>query len=68
MQSNLSNGCFIARALPATYQADNLATPANWHPGDDYIVPVLNSEQKEELGQDHSDYYQVDWFLTFVKN
>jgi peroxiredoxin (alkyl hydroperoxide reductase subunit C) len=54
-------------ALQATYQADNLATPANWHPGDDFIVPVLTSKQKEELGKDDSDYYQFDWFLTFEK-
>lgn len=55
------------KALQATYQSDNLATPANWQPGGDFIIPVLTSEQKAELGKNDSDYYQYDWFLTFKK-
>ena len=54
-------------ALQKTHQQDNLVTPANWQPGDDLIVPVLTEEQKKNIDTPGSDYYQLAWFLTFMK-
>ncbi|MFO7933634.1 MAG: redoxin domain-containing protein [Bacteroidales bacterium] len=54
-------------ALKKTHKQDNLVTPANWQPGDDLIVPVLTEEQKKNIGTPGSDYYQLAWFLTFMK-
>jgi len=55
-------------ALQKTHNHDNLVTPADWQPGDDVIVPVLTAEEKEKIGTPGSDYYQLAWFLTFMKS
>jgi peroxiredoxin (alkyl hydroperoxide reductase subunit C) len=55
------------QALQTTYMTENRVTPANWQPGDDLIVPVLSQEERNSVGQPGSEYYQVDWFLNFVR-
>jgi peroxiredoxin (alkyl hydroperoxide reductase subunit C) len=52
-------------ALQTTYQSENVATPANWQPGDDVIVPVLTQAEKDNLKTPGSDYYEVAWFMMF---
>ena len=49
--------------------ADSVATPANWHPGDDVIVPPPGScgTAKERMESKESDKYCLDWFLCFKR-
>ncbi|NLO07515.1 MAG: peroxiredoxin [candidate division WS1 bacterium] len=61
----------IMRLLIALQTADkhNVATPANWEPGDDVIIPPPGScgtaETRVEGAGD--DYYCLDWFLCLKK-
>ncbi len=53
------------------HDADKVALPANWKPGEDVIVPAPSttdgiSKRIEEGKQD--GYNQVDWYLTFKKD
>ena len=49
--------------------ADNCATPANWRPGDDVIVPTAGScgTAKEGVESKDPDMYCLDWFMCFRK-
>ena len=69
--SNGRNMQEIKRMLLAMQHSDehNIATPANWQPGDDVIVPPPGScgtakERVEGAGQ---DYECLDWFLCLKK-
>ncbi|MGI5820312.1 MAG: peroxiredoxin [Armatimonadota bacterium] len=61
----------IMRLLVALQTADahNVATPADWAPGDDVIIPPPGScgtaEARVEGAGD--DYYCLDWFLCLKK-
>ena len=59
----------IKRIILALQKADkdNVATPANWHPGDDTIVPTAGScgTAKERMESKDDDVYCLDWFLCF---
>jgi len=48
---------------------DKCATPANWQPGDDVIVPTANScgVAKERVESKDDDMYCIDWFMCFKK-
>jgi len=49
--------------------ADSVATPANWRPGDDVIVPPPGScgTAKERMEGKDSDKYCLDWFMCFKR-
>lgn len=49
--------------------ADSVATPANWRPGDDVIVPTAGScgTAKERMETKDPDKYCLDWFMCFKK-
>lgn len=49
--------------------ADQCATPADWRPGDDVIVPTAGScgTAKERMESKDSEMYCLDWFLCFRK-
>jgi peroxiredoxin (alkyl hydroperoxide reductase subunit C) len=60
----------IKRSIIALQTVDkhkNIATPANWKPGDDVLVPVITQEQKKNIGTPDSQFEQVAWFMTFKK-
>ncbi len=61
----------IKRIVIALQTADklNCATPANWKPGDDVIVPTAGScgTAKERMENQSDDQYCLDWFLCFKK-
>lgn len=61
----------IMRLLIALQTADEhkVATPANWVPGDDVIVPPPSScgAAKDRVDNAGDDYYCLDWFLCFRK-
>ncbi len=61
----------IKRAVIALQKADSdaIATPANWQPGDDVILPPPGScgTAKERVEQHPDDVYCLDWFLCFKK-
>lgn len=49
--------------------ADNCATPADWRPGDDVIVPTAGScgTAKERVESNDPNMYCLDWFMCFRK-
>lgn len=65
--SNGRNFDEIMRLLIAmqTTDAHSCATPANWRPGDDVIVPPPGTAEaaKNRVTQAGSDYRCVDWFF-----
>lgn len=48
---------------------DNVATPADWRPGDDVVVPTAGScgTAKERMESQTDDQYCLDWFMCFRK-
>lgn len=61
----------IKRIIIALQKADsdNVATPADWIPGEDTIVPTAGScgTAKERMESKEGDMYCLDWFLCFKK-
>ena len=61
----------IKRVILALQKADkdNIATPANWRPGDDVIVPTAGScgTAKERMESSNADQYCLDWFMCFKR-
>lgn len=61
----------IKRIVLALQKADKdaCATPANWRPGDDVIVPTAGScgVAKERMESKDENQYCLDWFLCFRK-
>lgn len=61
----------IKRIIIALQKADaeGVATPANWQPGDDVIVPPAGScgVAKERMESTPEGMYCLDWFLCFKK-
>ncbi len=59
----------IKRIILALQKADsdNCATPADWRPGDDVIVPTAGScgTAKERMESKDEDMYCLDWFMCF---
>ena len=50
--------------------ADNVATPANWRPGDDVVMPAPGScgTAKDRVEDKDADKICYDWFLCFKKD
>jgi len=69
--SNGRNFEEIKRLLVAmqTSDAEQCATPADWQPGDDVIIPPPGScgVAKERVESAGDDYYCLDWFMCFRK-
>jgi peroxiredoxin (alkyl hydroperoxide reductase subunit C) len=69
--SNGRNFQEIKRLLIAmqTSDANQVATPADWQPGDDVIIPPPGScgVAKERVDNAGTDYYCLDWFMCFKK-
>ncbi len=61
----------IKRIILALQKADaeGIATPANWQPGDDVIIPPAGScgVAKERMESTADDIYCLDWFLCFKR-
>lgn len=59
----------IKRIILALQKADGegVATPADWRPGDDVIVPTAGScgTAKERMENQNDDQYCLDWFMCF---
>jgi peroxiredoxin 2/4 len=54
-------------ALQKTYNNRNVVAPANWQPGEDLMVPVISSLDRDNMGNSDSDLYQLSWCMTFRK-
>ncbi len=69
--SNGRNMDEVKRLLLAMQRSDaeNVATPANWQPGDDVIIPPPGScgTAKERVESKNEDTYCLDWFMCFKK-
>lgn len=61
----------IKRMVIAMQKADReqIATPANWQPGEDVIIPPPGScgTAKERVESKDDDQYCLDWFMCFRK-
>lgn len=61
----------IKRVIQALQKADKdgVATPADWRPGQDTIVPTAGScgVAKQRMEQKTEDMYCLDWFLCFKR-
>ena len=61
----------IVRIIQALQKADkdSVATPADWRPGDDVIVPTAGScgTAKERMESQDENQYCLDWFMCFKK-
>lgn len=55
-------------ALQETKKPNNVVTPANWQPGDDFMVPVISVAERANISSPDSPYYQSSWFMTYKKN
>ncbi len=69
--SNGRNMDEIKRLLIAAQHSDahGIATPANWQPGDDVIIPPPSSsdEANKRVQQAGKDYECLDWFINVKK-
>lgn len=63
----------IKRIILALQKADRLkvATPANWKPGEDVIIPppktMIGADERIEMDANYIDVYCLDWFMCFKK-
>ena len=61
----------IKRMIVALQKADKegIATPADWRPGEDCIIPPAGScgTAKERMESKDADKYCLDWFMCFKK-
>ena len=61
----------IMRIIIALQKADaeQIATPADWRPGDDVIIPPAGScgTAKERMESNDEDRYCLDWFMCFKR-
>ncbi len=69
--SNGRNMDEIKRLVIAMQKSDKeqIATPANWQPGDDVIIPPPGScgSAKERVESKEEGKYCLDWFMCFKK-
>ena len=69
--SNGRNMDEIKRLVLAMQKSDaeNIATPANWQPGDDVIIPPPGScgSAKERVETEEEGKYCLDWFMCLKK-
>jgi peroxiredoxin (alkyl hydroperoxide reductase subunit C) len=69
--SNGRNMDEVKRLLVAMQKSDEegIATPANWQPGEDVIIPPPGScgTAKERVEKDEPGKYCLDWFMCFKK-
>jgi peroxiredoxin (alkyl hydroperoxide reductase subunit C) len=70
--SNGRNMQEIKRMVIAMQKSDaeQIATPANWQPGDDVIIPPPGScgMAKERVETKEEGKYCLDWFICFKKD
>ena len=61
----------IKRIIQALQKADadQIATPADWRPGEDVIIPPAGScgTAKERMEEKSDDKYCLDWFMCFKR-
>lgn len=61
----------IKRIVTALQKADSdgVATPADWRPGNDVIIPTAGScgTAKERMDSKDENMYCLDWFMCFKK-
>lgn len=71
-QSTGRNFDEIERIVLALQKADaeEVATPADWRPGDDVIVPPAETMDiaRDRMDSDSDEHYAYDWYMQFKKD
>ena len=71
-QSTGRNFDEIKRIILALQKADGegVATPADWRPGDDVIIPPAETVDiaRDRIEDTSSDHYAHDWYIQFKKD
>ncbi|MCX6246606.1 MAG: peroxiredoxin [Bacteroidetes bacterium] len=61
----------ITRTIVALQTSDknHVLTPADWHPGDDVLVPYTNytGDQKDLAKKENPNLYSLTWYMWFKK-
>ena len=59
----------LLRTVIALQTSDNhnVMTPANWHKGNDVLVPFPLKADMSRMNKDSGEYYQYSWFMIFKK-
>lgn len=55
------------KALQLQHNSQNTVIPANWHPGDDVMIPILTEEDKLELQSPDSKIHFINWYMIYRK-
>jgi peroxiredoxin (alkyl hydroperoxide reductase subunit C) len=55
------------KALQAQDKNQHVVIPANWQPGDDYMLPFLSPDDKEELKKPNSTISYINWYMIYKK-
>lgn len=58
----------VLKALQAVDAHKNIVAPANWQPGDDFMIPFLSPEDKKELKKPVSDIHYINWYMIYKKD
>jgi peroxiredoxin 2/4 len=60
----------IKRSVIALQTAEEgvTATPANWQPGHDLLIPYKKSSTATKQENEAAGIYEIAWFMTFKKN
>lgn len=56
------------KALQTHDRVKNIVLPANWRPGDDFMLPFLSPEDKEELKKSDSNIHYINWYMIYKKD
>lgn len=54
-------------ALQTNYKDNRVVLPVNWQPGEDVMLKYLDEKQLSEVNKPESKYYQLSWFMNYMK-
>jgi peroxiredoxin 2/4 len=55
-------------ALQNQRAGKNIVIPSDWKPGDDVMIPLLTTEDKEELQSTDGKIHYINWYMIYRKS